>query len=709
MPIGFLVPLFLAGVAAVGIPIWIHLTRKQRSLVVPFPSLMFLRQVPFKEDRRRTLHHWLLFSLRALAIMLLVAAFARPFLSSGTALAGLESGPREVVVLLDRSRSMAAHDRWEAATEAVQDEVALLGPLDRGNLIVFDQGADAVVRSESDPARLRAALDTLKPGSGTTRFGPGLKLAQAILEESGYPVRELVMVSDFQRSGWAGEEGARLPASTEVRVIPITSNIDMNVAVADVLLRRDRFSGLERVAPSARLVRTDGEESAEIDVILEVDEREIQRRSVTVPATGTIAVDFAPIPLATRHMRGTVRIPPDDLPGDDALHFVLSPGSALPIRIFTRSNTSGETTLFLERALGISEGGTFDVTTAPWNVGAADVLEPGQVVVLVDVPFPLGAAGTGLREFVEAGGGLVIVAGQSGGWNSNEDAWVGARIGAAVDRLDRGGGRIGQVDYDHPVFQVFRGPRSGRLTGTRFFRYRTLVVPDRVGVLARFDDGGPALVERRAGEGRVLIWTSTMDATWNDLALQPIFLPLVHQLVRYASGRSETLPWFTAGQVLDVSDARAMATAGLLEASEQGTVFEGDRVVIDPAGDPVWLPDEAGPHYLTLRDAGFYTMRPPGDAQGRPLAVAVNVDIAESDLTAMDPEEVSAALAATVASAGAGTPSSAVALRRADIERRQSIWRWLMVAVLALLAVETVMANRRSPAMRRRDGHAWLG
>lgn len=698
MPIGFLVPLFLAGLAAVGIPIWMHLTRKQRSLVVPFPSLMFLRQIPFKEDRRRTLRHWLLFCVRALAIVLLVAAFARPFFSGGAALAVVGSGPREVVVLLDRSYSMGAGERWAAATEAARGEITRLGPLDRGNLIVFDQGADALVRFESDPARLRAVLDTLEPGSGTTQFGPGLKLAQTILEESGHPVRELVVVSDFQRRGWTGEEGIRLPAGTEVRVIPVTGDIGANVAVADVALRMDRFSGLERVAPRARLVRTSGEEPVEIEVTLEVDGREVQRRNVTMPAAGATAVDFAPIPLAARHTRGTVRVPSDDLARDNALYFVLSPGSALPVYVFTRSGILGETTLFLDRALSISEQGAFDVTARTWDVGAVDGLEPGQVAILADAPFPLGGAGAELREFVEAGGGLVIIAGQSGGWGSNEDAWIGARIGAAVDRVDRGGGRIGQVDYDHPIFQVFRGPRGGDFTGSRFFRYRTLVVPDGAGVLARFDDGGAALVERRVGKGRVLIWTSTMDAVWNDLALQPVFLPFVHQLVRYASRRNETLPWFTVGQVLDVSDAPAMATAGLLEASEQGTAFEGDRVVIDPAGEPVQLLSGAGPYYLTLGKVGFYTMRPSGDVQGRPLAVAVNVDMTESDPVTMDPEEVGAALAATVASGEASTPNSAMALRRADIERRQSIWRLLMVAVVALLAVEALMANRRSPA-----------
>jgi hypothetical protein len=368
------------------------------------------------------------------------------------------------------------------------------------------------------------------------------------------------------------------------------------------------------------------------------------------------------------------------------------------VRILSRGGARPEATLFLTRALGISEEGTFDAAARVMGAGATNGLEPGQVVVLTDVPFPAGGGGTALREFVEAGGGLVIVVGQSGGWSGHEDAWLGARVGAPVDRLERGGGRIGWVDYDHPIFQVFRGPRSGDFTSTRFFRYRSVIASDGQGVLARFDDGGPALLERRIGEGRVLIWTSSVDTDLNDLPLQPVFLPFAHQLVRYASGRGETLPWFTAGQVLDVSDARARATAGLLDAIEQGAALEGDRVVIDPAGGPVRLPEGVGPHYLNLKDAGFYTMRPPGNDAGRPLAVAVNVDMAESDPATMDSEEISAALAATVAGEGDGAPRSALALQRADIERRQSVWRLLLVVVLALLAAETVMANRRSPA-----------
>ena len=696
MPVGFLVPLFLAGALAIAIPIWVHLTRKQRGLVVPFPSLMFLRQIPFKEDRRRAIHHWLLLALRALVIMLLVAAFARPFFSGESALATVGTGPTEVVILLDRSYSMAAGERWGSAQASVSETMSGLGPLDKISVVVFDQGAEAIVRSEGDPTRALTVVDTIQPGWGSTRYGPALKLAQSILDESTLPGRELVLVSDFQRRGWTGEEGVRLPAGTAVRTVPVTGEPRANVAVADVALRRDRFSGRERVTPSARLVRTGGDGPVEVDVTLEVDGRELQRRTVTLPAAGATTVDFTPLPLGASHTRGTVRVPQDDLPRDDARHFVVSPGSALKVRVFTRAGAPEEASLFLSRALEISTEGTFDVEVGPWRTEAAGSLTAGEVVVLSDVHFPGGSSGAALERMVEAGGGLVIATGGSGGWARDRDSWLGARVGAPVDRSDRGGGRIGWVDFDHPVFQVFKGPRSGDFTGTRFFRYRSLTLQDSADVLARFDDGSPALVERRVGEGRVLLWASTLDSFWNDLSVQPIFLPFVHQLVRYASGRGETLPWFTAGQVLDISDARAMATAGLLEVTEQARGLEGERVVTDPAGTPVRLPGGAGPHYLNLRDAGFYTMRSLNDEESRPLAVAVNVDLAESDPAVMDPEEMEAALAATVAEGAAEGGGQTMELQRADIERRQSLWRMLLVAVLSLMAMESIMANRRS-------------
>jgi hypothetical protein len=273
------------------------------------------------------------------------------------------------------------------------------------------------------------------------------------------------------------------------------------------------------------------------------------------------------------------------------------------------------------------------------------------------------------------------------------------------DRQGGKGGRLGFLDYTHPVFEIFRGPRTGDFTGARFFRARDLQVanPDSTRILARFDDGSVALTEARVGKGRVLVWTSTLDNYWNDLAQQPVFLPFIHQLVRYASGRTEAVSSFPAGQVLDVTDATAMATAGLGDVTEALAGNE-ERVAVTPTGKTRILPTGDGPHFLRLDEQGVYELRPPGESDVRPLAVAVNVDLGEGDLTPLDLEEVVASMAPRVLEEeGARRPDTRAAqLRLEDQERRQSLWRFLIAGAFILLVVETLVSNWISRSGGRR-------
>jgi len=111
-------------------------------------------------------------------------------------------------------------------------------------------------------------------------------------------------------------------------------------------------------------------------------------------------------------------------------------------------------------------------------------------------------------------------------------------------------------------------------------------------------------------------------------------------------------------------------------------------VVVAPSGARSPLRPETTAVELTM--PGFYEVRP--SAGGPPLAVAaVNVDRAESDLAAMDPEELAAAV-----TRGGAAEASAVdgGVSPAEEEGGQAIWRYLLGAALVLLAAETVLSNR---------------
>jgi hypothetical protein len=692
MSLTFLVPLFLLGVAGIVVPIVVHLTRRQRRNVVVFPSLMFLEKIPYQEQRRRRIQHWLLLSLRALALALLAVAFARPFLDQSELGLGATSGPREVVVLVDQSYSMGIGDKLERARAEARRVFEGLGPLDRASLVAFSDGAHVVARSTSDRIRLRAALDTVRVGSGTTRYGPALKVAQTILEESTLPSGEVFLLSDFQRSGWTGDEGVSLPPGSTLTPVPLGAKLEENLQITEVTLPRQAVSGRERVTPTARIVRTGGERAREVTATLEIDGQELQSRSVTLQPNAATVVTFQPFTLSQPHTRGTVRLPPDELAADDAHHFVLSPGSALSVLVV--AGGSEEASLYLRRALEITEDGRFRVTVRQASSVRPVDLEGTDAVFLNDVQVDGGSAER-LRQFVQNGGGVLIAFGENGGWPSSAADMLPGTTGDVQDRVQGRGGRLGYIEYGHPVFEIFSGPRSGDFTGARFYRARGVTLSEGGSVLARFDDGSVALAERRLERGRVLVWTTTLDSYWNDLALQPVYLPFVHRLAEYVGGRAEALPWFTVGQVVDLANPEALETAGLVSTEAAGLAEGLDQVALAPSGSTRSLPAGEGPRYLPLELHGFYTVRPPGTDPARPFVMAVNVDLEESNLATIDPEEL--VLQITASSAAQPEPgqnlAQAAELQRADQERRQSLWRWLLIGALALLIGETVLSN----------------
>src|ERR671931_837602 len=120
---GFVAPLILGALAALAIPVLIHLIQREKKRVVEFPSLMFLRRIPYQSVRRRRIRHWALLLMRLAALALIVAAFARPFFRRQTLAAAAQNGAREVVVLLDTSYSMEYGGRWARAQAAARDAI----------------------------------------------------------------------------------------------------------------------------------------------------------------------------------------------------------------------------------------------------------------------------------------------------------------------------------------------------------------------------------------------------------------------------------------------------------------------------------------------------------------------------------------------------------------------------------------------------------
>jgi Aerotolerance regulator N-terminal/von Willebrand factor type A domain len=684
--VNFLTPWFLIGVSALAIPVLIHLIQRERKRVVVFPSLMFLRRIPYQSVRRRSIRHWFLLLLRAAAILLIVAAFARPFIPEGALAVAASGGAREIVVLLDQSASMGYGDHFQRAREAARKAIDGLGGEDKATLVLFAKNAEENVRATGDRLRLGQAVDAAKVTSGSTRYGPALKLAQSILSASSLKRKEVVLVSDFQKTGWSGAEELRFPDGTVFTPVSVASPETSNVSIPSVAFARASFSGQERITVTAGLVNHGNAPVNGLTTVLEVDGQTIESKPVTIAANSSASVSFAAFTLSAAYLRGTVRAGTDPLPQDNVFHFVLTPSRPVSVLVVAPREESGQRTdptLYLSKALSIGTTPAFQTEVVSAARMTPANLDKRAVVILNDTPFPPAAAGGGLKKFVEQGGGLLVVLGEHSSWPQNDAALLPGTLGGIVDRPDGRGGALGFLDYSHSVFEVFKAPRSGDFSGTRVFRYRALTAPPAGRVLARFDDGAVAATEQRTGLGRVIAWNTTLDDSWSDLAKKPVFLPLVHQLTRYLARYEEPAAWRTVGQALDLTS---------------GSILVGgrrDRVALTPSGRRLTLSTGNGPEFLELDEQGFYELRSTGAAETRPPAVAVDIDPPESDLSAMDPAEFTAALTGRAAPEAAKAAASEPATPQ-DLERRQAIWWYLLFGGILLLATETILSNRIS-------------
>ncbi len=676
----FLAPLFFFGLLTIAVPVVVHLIQRERKRVVNFPSLMFVQKIPYQSVQRRRIRHWFLLLLRAAAIALLVAAFARPLMPQGAAAASAAlGGSREVVVVLDQSASMGFGDHWQRAQDEAARVIGSLGTTDRATLVLFSRNAEENVRATGDRGRLDGALRAAKVTAGATRYGPALKLAESILTRSTLPRREVVLISDFQKTGWTGSEDVHFPEGVTLTPVSVASDNTANIAVPSVSFSRAQFSNQERVTVTAGVANKSGEAVTNVPVSLEIDGHAIESKTVTVGPNASASVAFAPFTLADPSAHGVVKAGSDGFPADNTFDFILNPSQSVSILI-VNNDTSVDSSFYLSKALAIGNTPAFHIETIPAARVTPQSLEKRSVVVLNNAVLPPALAGGELKKYVERGGGLLVVFGDRSTWPANETEVLPGKAGGIVDRTDGRGATIGFRDYSHPVFEVFKAPRSGDFSAARVMRYRALEPGPTDRVLARYDDGGVAAAERRVGTGHVIAWTTTLDDSWNDLAIKPVYLPLVHQFTRYLSQFEQSSAWSTVGQVVDLNT--------LLKA-------KADRVVMSPAGERTRLA-ASDPGIVELNEHGVYEIRSASNPSARPDRIAVNLDAAESDLAPLDPAELVASVTGRAAPTASLPTEAATEISREELEKRQGLWWYLLIAGLLLLAAEMVIANRLS-------------
>jgi hypothetical protein len=525
--VAFLYPAFLLGALAIAIPIVLHLLRRDVAPEVPFTAVRLLKKSPVERSRRKRLRDLLLLAARVAALLLLAAAFARPFAQ------GAESAMAPLrIVAVDRSLSMAAPGRFERAMELARAAVNEAAFGERVGVITFDDRA-TVIAEPGSANDARSSIATLEPGSGGTRYSALLSRAA---EMANGGAARLIVVTDLQRAGWEGESRARVPVGLQIETRDAGAP-QANLAIVDARSADGRITAALRNASSQAAAGT---------LTVSHGGREVARATYSAPPAATVDV-----PLAWKPAGGGVVLSiadPTGYPADNARYLIIDSAEDAAVLVVTSADSPG---FYLQRALGVDESAapgalrTRQVSGSEIAGGRAETISKHRAVVLLSTRGVDRAAREGIAGFVRAGGGLLIAAAPD-----VEPSVIASLFDWKASDLVVGQPRPASMtatDVRHPILQPF-GAFAANLGNIRFTNAWRV---EGAGwhVAARFDDGTPALLERSEGAGRVVLFASDLDRRWNDFPVHPTFVPFVTEAVRHIAARAATTDQFVVGRV----------------------------------------------------------------------------------------------------------------------------------------------------------------
>ncbi len=653
---GFLSPWFLAGLVAVGLPLWLHLLRQFKRTPQPFSSLMFFERRVQSSVRHRRLRYLMLLALRLALLALLALAFANPYFMRNTA---SQTRRKLTLIAIDRSFSMNSNGHLERAKEEARRLVRDLPAGFRAQVAALDSHLETLTGNETDRASLNAAIEGITANDQVSSYGE-LARALRLLDKTANMQVEAHFVSDMQQSSLPanGFKDLQLEPGTIFVLHSVAEPKKENWAVESVTVAPQIFD--PKTSRLTAVIAGWQTAAATRQVSLVINNRTVAAKSIAVPANGRAQVEFLGFDVPYGANRGEVRIEPhDSLPQDDT--YLFSVERSDPRRVlFLYGGGRNREAFFYKAAMEASTNAGLLVDAAQLEQAANYDLSKFVFVVLSD-PGDLDASIAGrIRAYVEKGGGVLIATGINTVRNGT--------VPVTGEKLSAGNAAqgAGEVDAQHPALA-----EAARFENVRFSNSVLIEPSSGAKIIAKFADGAPLLLEERLGEGRVLTLATMLDSSNSDFPLHASYVPFVVQSGLYLAGASDIPSSVVVGSPAQLRHAKSETTAA---------------DVVGPSGKhELSLSDASKAMTFELAQAGFYEVQSAG---GRRSLLAVHADRRESDLTAIPDETLN-----LWRNTGSNAPAAKTAVGQSSTTL-WSLWRYVLLLALIAACVESLFAVR---------------
>ena len=687
-------PMMWFGLAALGIPVAIHLLTRRTPQDMVFPTLQFLRAAMARQSHLFRLRHILLLVLRSLLLLLLLLAFLKPVLTSNARhTSKTDKAQAHQIICLDTSISMGvASGGVTPFTQAKAMAAQILEGHRPGHRINLIRMANSPQRSFEEPGEslffLRKDLQETQLSQERANVDAALAEAVRQLDEISGGRKQIFLISDFQRSNWSAVNFQSVPEDIELVFMPAGLPDVGNCAITDVRIQPTSPTVGEPINLVCRISNY-SDQPCRLPVECQFKEGDHFNQEVTLNPQSSASVNFKLQFKTAGQYEVTLVLPPDDLAIDNRRFVRLDVANKINVLLVSdaRGGTDEVATRLLSRAINPylnEQQATTVASVIPSNQINAVDLARAQVVILSEIHELTPSAARVIVDYLQAGGSVIYF--HVGGADSHnlrrletvsDDAFVCPYLlTAEVNWRNQDQAAIWtQANFDHAILKKFKA--TGQLADIHFRRYFGTERKGQKGqVLVRYDDGTIAMAQATVGAGVLHLCNFSCALPHSDIAKHTLFVPLIHEMIRGLRPVTHSRYAFVVGRQCSMSVPGITADTPLEFRNPDDEALDGSS---DQAlnGAVVFFPQ-------TDR-AGFYRVWTEGRIAG---AIAVNTDPLESNLEILEVTQLEAL------TQKAHTERVMVAAGPSGLERALSgkpLWHYCLLAALALLCVEQVL------------------
>jgi hypothetical protein len=673
----FIYPEILYGLAALAIPVIVHLFNFRKFKKVDFPNVAFLREIKQETQSKSRLRHLLILLSRMLAITAIVFAFAQPYIPVE---GGSASGSRKVVsIFLDNSFSMQGESEegpmLEVARNKALEIVDQFGPSDRFQLLTQDfEARHQRLVSKDEIISLIGEVGI----SSSSHFMSDIMARQKEALLKGEGDRHLFLVSDFQKSA---SDLASCVADTSIRTIlvPTQSESEQNVYLDSAWFATPVRQLNEPEILFSRSLTSGSETQQNIPVNLSING--LQKAVSTTSVEPGIPVDtvFRFSNTESGWMLGKIHI--DDYPVNFDDDYYLSYKVADKIRVLEIKGTD----VIRDHLLNLyGEDSFFSFSSVSEGAVNYSDFANYDLIVVNQIVAPSSGLAAELRKFSENGGSIVFIPHAEANPEALNSFLLSMGTGDNTDGTISAEVRVASLDTQHYLYSgIFeRTPGNMDLPAMQSYMLLRRSSKSNSRQLMTLNTGDPFLTLYEIGFGRFYIFSGSLSAESGNLAQHAIFPTTMLRIAEYSQPFSPLAYEIGSDEPVELRNV-SLTADGVLKIIHTETGRE-------------FIPEHRQTGGLTqlfvhgnLSESGHYAVLSGTDTLGY---VAFNYPRMESPLEQWSEDDIQDNISAMqLGYSILGESMESISKAVNDLSQGRQLWRSMIILALIFLAVEILL------------------